>query len=145
MLTTREVVGLEQRGSARVVRFGDGAEIAAHTVILATGVSYRPLAAPGLAELTGRGVYYGSAADRGARPARTQDVYIVGGANSAGQAAVYFSRYARTVDLLVRGDSLDGSMSYYLIQQIAADATTIEVRTCTEVVDGARRRTTWRR
>ena len=73
VLTARDVVALEARGSARVVKFGDGSEIAAHSVVLATGVSYRALAAPGVAELTGRGVFYGSALDRGAhlpRPGR---------------------------------------------------------------------------
>src|SRR3989440_10270329 len=91
VLTTRDVVGVQARGPARVVRFADGAELSAHTVILATGVSYRPLVAPGVAELTGRGVYYGSAATEGPGCAGT-DVYIVGGANSAGQAALFFSR-----------------------------------------------------
>jgi len=126
------VVGLEARGPARVVRFADGAELSAHTVILATGVSYRPLVAPGVAELTGRGVYYGSAATEGPGCAGT-DVYIVGGANSAGQAALFFSRYARTVTLVVRGDSLERSMSYYLIQQLAAIGN-IQVRTRCQVV-----------
>ena len=132
VLTTRDVVGLEARGPARVVRFADGAELSAHTVILATGVSYRPLVAPGVAELTGRGVYYGSAATEGPGCAGT-DVYIVGGANSAGQAALFFSRYARTVTLVVRGDSLERSMSYYLIQQLAAIGN-IQVRTRCQVV-----------
>ena len=76
-----------------MVRFGDGTEVAAHAVIVATGVSYRDLDAPGVAELTGRGVYYGSAATEAA-DCVDADVYIVGGANSAGQAAVFFSRYA---------------------------------------------------
>ncbi len=135
MLTTRDVVGLEQRGSARVVRFEDGTELAAHTVILATGVSYRLLEAPGLADLAGRGVYYGAATTEG--PAcRSQDVYIVGGANSAGQSAMYFSRYADKVTLLVRGRSLDSSMSRYLIDQLDK-VKNIEVRTCTEVVGGS--------
>jgi thioredoxin reductase (NADPH) len=134
ILTTRDVVGLEQRGSARVVRFEDGTELAAHTVILATGVSYRMLEAPGLAGLAGRGVYYGAATTEGPS-CRSQDVYIVGGANSAGQAAMYFARYANKVILLVRGASLDTSMSRYLIDQIDK-VPTIEVRTCTEVVDG---------
>lgn len=134
MLTTRDVVGLEQRGGARVVRFEDGSELAAHTVILATGVSYRMLDAPGLGELTGRGVYYGAATTEGPS-CRSQDVHIVGGANSAGQAAMYFARYADKVTLLVRGRSLDTSMSRYLIDQIDA-VKNIEVRTCTEVVGG---------
>ena len=132
LLTARDVVGLDVRGSARVVRFDDGTELAAHTVILATGVSYRLLDAPGLTELAGRGVYYGAATVE-APNCRGQDVYIVGGANSAGQAAVYFARYARRVVMLVRGDSLERSMSHYLIQQIA-EIGNIDVRTCAEVV-----------
>ena len=135
MLTTRDVVGLEQRGGARVVRFEDGTEIAGHTVILATGVAYRLLEAPGLGALSGRGVYYGAATTEGPS-CRSQDVYIVGGANSAGQAAMYFSRYATRVVMLVRGRSLDSSMSRYLIDQID-QVPNIEVRTCTEIVDGA--------
>ena len=105
-------------GSARTVRFADGGTSTRTRSILATGVSYRQLAAPGLDELTGRGVFYGSALTE-APSCAGQDVYIVGGANSAGQAAVYLSRYARSVTMLVRGPSLDASMSYYLIQQIA--------------------------
>jgi thioredoxin reductase (NADPH) len=132
VLTTRDVVGLDVNGSARSVRFADGTAIHAQTVILATGVSYRKLAAPGLDELTGRGIYYGSALTEAAACAG-QDVYIVGGANSAGQAAVYLSRGAKSVTLLVRGPSLERSMSYYLIQQIAAIGS-ITVRTCTEVI-----------
>ncbi|MBM7773107.1 thioredoxin reductase (NADPH) [Actinokineospora baliensis] len=134
VLTTRQVVGLQPRGAARVVRFDDGTELAAHTVILATGVSYRVLAAPGLDELAGRGVFYGAATTEGPSCAG-QDVYIVGGANSAGQAAMYFARHAKRVVLVVRGDSLDRSMSRYLIDQIA-EVPTIEVLTHTEVVGG---------
>jgi thioredoxin reductase (NADPH) len=133
VLTTRDVVGLEVNGSARTVRFADGTTIDAHTVILATGVSYRQLAAPGLDEMTGRGVYYGSALTEAAACSE-QDVFIVGGANSAGQAAVYLSRQARSVTILVRGPSLQRSMSYYLIQQIE-NIPNITVRTCTEVVE----------
>ena len=132
VLTTREVTGLEVRGSARRVKFADGTFIDAHTVILATGVSYRRLHPPGLDELTGRGVYYGSALTEAAA-CQGQDVYIVGGANSAGQAALYLSRQAKSVTLLVRGPSLEKSMSYYLISRIA-DNPAISVRTCTEVI-----------
>jgi thioredoxin reductase (NADPH) len=132
VLTTRDVIGLEVNGSARSVRFADGSGIDAHTVILATGVSYRRLAAPGLDEMTGRGVYYGSALTEAAA-CSGQDVYIVGGANSAGQAAVYLSRSAKSVTILVRGSGLEQSMSYYLIQQIR-DIPAISVRTCTEVI-----------
>ena len=131
MLTTRDVVGLEVNGSARTVRFADGDSIDAHTVILATGVSYRQLAAPGLETLTGRGVFYGSSLTESASCAG-QDVYIVGGANSAGQAAVYLSRSASSVTILVRGPSLEASMSYYLVQQIAR-IPAISVRTCAEI------------
>src|SRR3984957_13983303 len=131
VLTTRDVVGLEVCGSARRVTFADGTSIDAHTVILATGVSYRRLQGPGLPDLTGRGVYYGSALTE-ASACLGQDVYIVGGANSAGQAAVYLAKHARSVSILVRGTTLESSMSYYLIQQIE-DIKNITVRTCTEV------------
>ncbi|MGM1058723.1 FAD-dependent oxidoreductase [Saccharothrix sp. Mg75] len=134
VLTACDVVALDRRGSARVVRLGDGTELAAHTVVLATGVSYRVLDAPGLGPLTGRGVFYGAATTEGPSCAG-QDVYLVGGANSAGQAALYFARHARRVVLLVRGDSLARSMSHYLVEQLAR-VDNIEVRTCTEVVGG---------
>jgi len=132
ILTTRDVTSLEVCGPARLVHFGDGGELSAHTVLLATGVAYRPLVAPGVAELTGSGVFYGSAATEAAG-CQDSDVYIVGGANSAGQAAVFFARYARSVTLMVRGDSLERSMSYYLIQQLAP-IDNIRIRTHTEVV-----------
>jgi thioredoxin reductase (NADPH) len=131
VLTARDVVGLEVTGSGRSVRFADGGTISAHTVILATGVSYRKLAAPGAEDLAGRGIFYGSALTE-ADACSGQDVYIVGGANSAGQAAVYLARTAKSVTILVRGGSLSTSMSYYLIQQIE-DIPAISVRTCTEV------------
>ncbi|MFJ9245578.1 FAD-dependent oxidoreductase [Streptomyces sp. NPDC101776] len=134
ILTAREVTGLEASGSARVVRFADGSAVAAHAVILATGVSYRQLQAPGTPDLTGCGVYYGSALTEAAS-CQGHDVYIVGGANSAGQAAMYLAKGAKSVTLLVRGSSLAASMSYYLIQQIN-DAENISVRTGT-VVDAA--------
>ena len=135
VLTTRDVIGLEANGSARTVRFSDGTAIDAHTVVLATGVAYRQLDASGLDELTGRGVYYGSALT-GTTGCADQDVYIVGGANSAGQAAVYLAKTAKSVTILVRGPSLQKSMSYYLIQQIAGTPN-ITVRTCTEIAGAA--------
>ena len=119
ILTARDVTGLRTNGPARVVGFGDGTEVAAHAVIVATGVSYRDLDCPGAADLTGRGVYYGSAATEAADCADA-DVYIVGGANSAGQAAVFFSRVAKSVTLVVRGADLARSMSHYLIEQLEA-------------------------
>ena len=134
ILTTRDVTGLEARGPARLVSFGDGTEVAAHSVIIATGVSYRDLDAPGVAELSGRGVYYGSAATEAAACVDA-DVFIVGGANSAGQAATFFSRYAKSVTLVVRGDSLERGMSHYLIEQLQA-LDNVSMRLCT-VVDQA--------
>ena len=133
LIMTREAVGLEVNGSARTVRFADGDAVDAHTVILATGVSYRQLMAPGVERLTGLGVYYGSALTEVANCAG-RDVYIVGGANSAGQAAIHLAREARSVTLVVRGDSLQRSMSYYLVQQLAQQDR-INVRTCTEIVE----------
>jgi thioredoxin reductase (NADPH) len=133
LITTRDVVELDVQGAGRTVRFADGGSISAHTVILATGVSYRQLDAKGLENLTGRGVFYGSALTEAANCAQ-QDVYIVGGANSAGQAAAYLARGAKSVTILVRGDTLESSMSYYLIQQIDA-IDNITVRTCTEVIE----------
>jgi len=133
LLTTRDVVGLEVRGPARTVRFSDGTAVDAHAVILATGVAYRRLAAPGLTELTGRGVFYGSALTE-ATSCAGQDVYIVGGANSAGQAAVYLARGARSVTICVRGPSLRKSMSHYLIEQIDR-VPAIRVRPCTEIAE----------
>ncbi|MEU6577841.1 FAD-dependent oxidoreductase [Streptomyces sp. NPDC046805] len=131
ILTAREVTALEVNGAARVVRFADGSAIGAHSVILATGVQYRQLAAPGTDDLTGCGVFYGSALTEAAA-CQGHDVYIVGGANSAGQAAMYLSRHAKSVTLLVRGPDLSASMSYYLIQQIE-EAPNISVRRHTVV------------
>jgi thioredoxin reductase (NADPH) len=131
ILTAVGVTGLEVRGSSRVVGFADGSEVAAHTVVLATGVAYHTLAAPGIEELTGRGVFYGSAATEGPACAG-QDVFVVGGANSAGQAAVFLSRHARRVTMLVRADGLERSMSHYLIRQIRGTGN-IEVRPNTTV------------
>jgi thioredoxin reductase (NADPH) len=131
LLTTREVTALEVNGPARTVRFSDGSAVDAKSVILAMGVSYRQLQAPGCIEMTGAGVYYGAALTE-AEGCKDQDVYVVGGANSAGQAAVYLAKFARSVTMLVRAPSLESSMSYYLIQQIAG-IENITVRTCTEV------------
>jgi thioredoxin reductase (NADPH) len=133
LLTARKVTGLEANGSQRLVRLDDGSCISAHTVLLATGVSYRRLQATGSDDLVGRGVFYGSAATE-ASACQDEHVIIVGGANSAGQAAVFFARYAAKVTLAVRGPDLARSMSHYLIQQIEATER-IEIRTCTEVVE----------
>ncbi|MFG2847320.1 FAD-dependent oxidoreductase [Kitasatospora sp. NPDC048296] len=131
LLTACKVTGLEVNGAARTLRFADGSAVSAQAVILATGVSYRQLDVPGTAELTGRGVYYGSALTEAAA-CQGQDVYIVGGANSAGQAAMFLARTARRVTLLVRAPQLAASMSYYLLQRVQ-EAPTITVRTDTVV------------
>jgi thioredoxin reductase (NADPH) len=133
LLTTREVTGLEVHGPAKAVRFADGTAVHAHAVILATGVAYRQLPAPGANELTGLGVFYGSALTE-AVGCTGHDVYIVGGANSAGQAAVYLARSAKSVTILVRAPSLRKSMSHYLIEQIER-IPNITVRTCTEIAE----------
>ena len=133
LITTSEVTALEVNGPARTIRLSDGSAIDAKAVILATGVSYRQLDAPGCTQMTGVGVYYGAALAE-AEGCKDQDVYVVGGANSAGQAAVYLAKFARSVTMLVRAQSLESSMSYYLIQQIA-DIPNITVRTCTEVTE----------
>ena len=133
LLTTSEASSLEVNGSGRTVRLSDGSAVDAKAVILATGVSYRQLGAPGCQERTGAGVYYGAALSE-ADQCMDQDVYVIGGANSAGQAAVYLSRFAKSVTMLVRARSLELSMSYYLIQQIA-HIDKITVRVCTEVAE----------
>ena len=134
MVLARNVELLEQRGSVHALCFGDGTEIEARAVVIATGVSYRRMEGDGLAELTGRGVYYGASA-RAARSTHEEDVYVVGAANSAGQAALHLARYARRVVMLVRGASLTASMSTYLVDRIDA-AENIDVRLHTEVVRG---------
>jgi thioredoxin reductase (NADPH) len=129
LLTVQEAVGLRVEGSARLVQLSSGETLSASCVIVASGVSYRQLTTPGFPELTGAGVYYGAAMTE-ARACANQDVVVIGGANSAGQAAVYFSGYAGTVTMLVRGPSLEASMSHYLIEQIAA-LPNVSVRTST--------------
>jgi len=134
MVLARDVTGLETRGPVRVVRLGEG-EVEARSVIVATGVSYRRLEADGVDDLTGRGIYYGANASDAVQ-VQDDEVYVVGAANSAGQAALRLALFAKRVVLLVRGARLETSMSQYLVDRIAA-APTIEVRLRTEVV-GAR-------
>ena len=133
LLTTVEATSLEVSGPVKKLRLSDGGSINGKSVVLATGVAYRQLPARGCMEMTGAGVYYGAALTE-AEGCKDQDVYVVGGANSAGQAAVYLARFARSVTMLVRSSSLESSMSYYLIQQIAG-IPNITVRTCTEVAE----------
>jgi thioredoxin reductase (NADPH) len=119
LLTVQDVVALRAEGSGRLVELSGGGTLSANCVLVASGVSYRKHDAPGFAELTGAGIYYGAAMTE-ARSCADQHVVIIGGANSAGQAAAYFSGYAARVTMLVRGDSLEKSMSHYLIEQLAA-------------------------
>ena len=118
----------------RAVVFEDGGSIEARSVIVATGVSYRLLEGPGLDEHAGRGVYYGATASE-ASQCEGDDVYVVGAANSAGQATLNLARYARRVVMVVRGSSLDASMSSYLVERIMATPN-IEVRLQCQVVAG---------
>ncbi|WP_460661289.1 NAD(P)/FAD-dependent oxidoreductase [Kribbella swartbergensis] len=131
MVLARSVVGLESRGPVHAVLLEGSGEIEARSVIVATGVSYRSLEVDGLADLTGRGVYYGATASE-ASQCRDDEVYVVGAANSAGQAVLNLARYAKRVVLLVRGETLTTSMSKYLIDKIFS-AKNIEVRCRTEV------------
>lgn len=133
VLCPQEVVSVEGTGPAHRLKLSDGNELLCHALLVATGVSYRRLDAPGMLELAGAGVFYGAAATEAAGLAEL-DAYVVGGGNSAGQAAMYFSRFAKHVTLLVRGDGLTASMSRYLIDQI--DATeNVSVRTRSVVVE----------
>jgi len=131
LLTVQQVTRIEQRGPSKVVHLAGGEELGAAAVIVATGVDYRLLEAPGVEELTGRGVYYGGSRTEGVS-CRDVHVVVVGGANSAGQAAIYFAGYAQHVTILYRGDSLAKSMSRYLIDTIE-DTPNITVRTNAEV------------
>jgi thioredoxin reductase (NADPH) len=125
------VTGFEERGPVRAVLLEGGGEIEARAVLVATGVSYRRLEAPGIEELGLRGVYYGASANE-AMQCEGEDVYIVGAANSAGQAVLNFARHAKRVVLLVRGQSLEAGMSQYLVDRIRS-APNVEVRLSTEV------------
>ena len=132
LLTLQDASALRVEGSGRIVELTGGGSLSASSVLVASGVSYRQLDVPGFAELTGQGIYYGAALTE-ARSCEDQHVVVIGGANSAGQAAVYFSKYAQRVTMLVRGDSLQKSMSHYLIGQIEA-LVNVDVRTRTEAV-----------
>nr|WP_281497126.1 FAD-dependent oxidoreductase [Ornithinimicrobium sp. F0845] len=134
MVVARDVVGLERRGPGRAVLLDGGGEIEARSLIVTTGVSYRRLGAADVDGFTGRGVYYGATASE-ASQCEGDDVYVIGAANSAGQAALNLSRHANRVVMLVRGDSLEATMSQYLIDRIN-EAPNIEVRLRTELVGG---------
>jgi thioredoxin reductase (NADPH) len=130
----RHATGLRRTGDELVVTLSDGTEVMGKTVLIATGVSYRRLGVPTLEALQGAGVFYGAAVTE-AQATKDREVHVVGGGNSAGQAAMYLSKYASKVTLLVRGRSLAASMSEYLITEIDA-AENIEVRLDTRVTDG---------
>jgi thioredoxin reductase (NADPH) len=134
MVFSQPAVGLERRGGERIVHLADGRQIAAKTVIVATGIAWRRLGVPPLEALIGSGVFYGSAGSE-AQAMEGSDVFVVGAGNSAGQASLHLARYARQVTILVRGDSLARSMSDYLTREIEATAN-ITVRRNTEITDG---------
>ena len=133
MLTAQEATGIKVQDSYRFVQLSDGSELSCHALLIATGVSYRKLDVPGAEALAGAGVYYGAAITE-ALSCRDKDVYVVGGGNSAGQAAMYLSKYARNVTILVRGEGLAATMSQYLIDQINATEN-ITVRAHCNVVE----------
>ena len=116
-ILSQEVVGVRTEGPYRIVKLADGNEISCHALMIATGVQWRRLQAPGIDRLQGAGIYYGGGATE-ALSCKGEIVYVVGGANSAGQAAMNFARYADRVIILVRGESLSSTMSQYLIDQI---------------------------
>lgn len=118
ILTPQEVVSFRSDGPSKILTLGNGEELNCRALIISTGVSYRKVEAQGVEDLTGAGIYYGAAMSEG-ESVKNGNVYIVGGANSAGQAAMYFSRFAKNVFLMIRGDSLEKSMSSYLIDQIS--------------------------
>jgi thioredoxin reductase (NADPH) len=132
LLTVSDVSALKVEGAGRIVELTGGAQLSANCVLVASGVSYRMMPAPGFSDFTGAGVYYGAALTE-ARSCEKQHVVVIGAANSAGQAAVHFSGYASRVTMLVRGESLAKSMSAYLIEQIAA-LDNVKVLTRTEAV-----------
>jgi thioredoxin reductase (NADPH) len=131
LVLAREVVGLEQRGTVRAVLLEGGGEVEARSVVVSTGVSYRRLGAEGVERLQGKGIYYGATAAEAGQTAGDM-VYVVGGANSAGQAALSFARHAKQVTLVVRGPELLATMSTYLVDRITA-APNITARCSTEI------------
>ncbi|HSK35896.1 MAG TPA: NAD(P)/FAD-dependent oxidoreductase, partial [Actinomycetota bacterium] len=134
LVLAQRATGLRADGDRRLVRLSDGSEVAAAAVVVASGMSWRRLGVPELEALVGEGVFYGAAGAE-ARALAGQDVFVVGGGNSAGQAALYLARHAASVTLLVRGPDLAKSMSDYLIQEIE-QAPTVTVRLRTQVVGG---------
>ena len=130
---SQRATGLRIEGQYRFVQLGDGREVASHVVLLAMGVNYRKLGIAGTERLTGRGIYYGAALVEAAS-CKDEEVYVVGAANSAGQAALHFARYACKVTMLVRGPGLSATMSKYLIDEIARTSN-IVLEPYTQVVE----------
>jgi thioredoxin reductase (NADPH) len=133
ILAPQEVTRARTEGPYRIITLADGSELSCHAMVISTGVQWRKLNVPGMERLHGAGVYYGAGSTE-AIACKDEDVYIVGGANSAGQAAMNFARYARSVIMLVRGDSLGATMSQYLINDIA-QTPNIRVEYGTQVVE----------
>ena len=133
ILTPQHVCKLRLNGPYRVLTLSDGSEISCQALLIATGVSYRRLEVPGVERLSGAGVYYGAAATE-ALSCAGGEAFIVGAGNSAGQAAMYLSRFARQVTLIVRGEGLAKTMSQYLIEQLARTAN-IALRFCSRVAE----------
>ena len=133
IIAPQEVVGLRAEGPYRILKLADGNEISCHAVLIATGVQWRRLEVPGMDRLQGAGVYYGGGSQE-AISCKGETVYVVGGANSAGQAAMNFAQYAEKVVMLLRGDSLSATMSRYLIDQIEKTPN-IQLWTHAEVVE----------
>jgi thioredoxin reductase (NADPH) len=119
IVTAREVKALRREDPYRIIEFADGGQVSCYAVLLASGMAVRTLDVPGIEPFIGAGVYYGAAATEGAAY-RGENVCIIGGANSAGQGALFFSRYARKVTMVVRAEGLEASMSQYLIERIAS-------------------------
>jgi thioredoxin reductase (NADPH) len=130
---TQRATGLRIDGQYRFIQLADGREVSSHVVLLSLGVHYRKLEIPGASQLAGRGIYYGAALVE-AVSCKDEDVFVVGGANSAGQAALHFARYARKVTMLVRGPGLKATMSKYLIDEIARTSN-IVLEAQTQVVE----------
>jgi thioredoxin reductase (NADPH) len=138
VLTPQEVIGVRAEGPYRYLKLADQSEVSCQALVISTGVTYRELEAPGIRELTGYGVYYGATMTE-VQDCKDQEIFIVGGANSAGQAAMHFARVASRVHILHRGSTLKTSMSHYLIEAIAKqDNIQVWVKTKVVQVEGAK-------
>src|SRR5258707_2478502 len=133
ILSPQEAASVRIEGPYRIIEMADGSKVSCHALLLAMGVQWRSLSVPGEERLRGAGVYYGGGASE-AIACKGETVYVVGGANSAGQASMHFSKFAEKVIMLVRGGSLASTMSHYLIEQIEKTPN-IEVWTHTSVIE----------